>query len=97
MYICTTAQRYSIADARINLPEIVDQAQAGLKVALTRRGRPVAVVVSPRTLDRLKGDRPRFGDACKTFLETHRLDDVGPRDDCRTLVRDKGPGRTVSL
>ena len=86
-----------MVDARINLPEIVDQAQAGLEVALTRRGRPVAVVVSPRTLDRLKGDRPRFGDAYKKFLETYSLDDVGLRDDVRTPVRDKGPGRKVSL
>jgi prevent-host-death family protein len=39
-------KRYSIAEARSNLPSIVGQAEAGREIELTRRGKPVAVLVS---------------------------------------------------
>jgi prevent-host-death family protein len=97
MYTRSMAQRYSIADARVNLPEIVDRAEAGLTVELTRRGRPVALVVSPRALERLTGDRPRFGDAYKTFLATHAAEEVGLDADFAAGVRDKSPGRKASV
>ena len=50
MYIFDMAKRYSIAEARSNLSSIVDQAEAGQEIELTRRGKPVAVVVSLREL-----------------------------------------------
>jgi len=49
------SRRYSIAEARIRLPRIVDQAEAGIEVELTRRGQPVAVLVSCREFERLQG------------------------------------------
>lgn len=91
------AQRYSIADARTSLPTIVDQAEAGLKIELTRRGKPVAVVVSLRTLERLQGDRPRFGDAYKNFLKKYSLKEIGLDDDFAASTREKSVGRKVSL
>ena len=36
----------SIADARNRLPALVHQAEAGEAVTITRRGKPVAVVIS---------------------------------------------------
>lgn len=90
-------QRYSIADARTSLPTIVTQAEGGLNIELTRRGRPVAVVVSLREFERLRGDRPRFGDVYRNFLKTHSLAQVGLDDDFGVSIRDKGPGREVSL
>lgn len=91
------AQRYSIANARISLPTIVDQAEAGQTVELTRRGKPVAVVVSLREFERLHGDRRQFRDAYKQFLASHSLEEVGVDDDFAASSRDKGPGRKVSL
>ena len=44
------AKRYSIAEARSNLPTIVDQVEAGQEIELTRRGKAVAVVLSLREL-----------------------------------------------
>jgi prevent-host-death family protein len=91
------SQRYSIADARISLPAIVDQAEAGERVELTRRGKPVAVVVSLREFERLRGDRPGFRDAYKKFLERYSLDEIGLDDDFVPGTRDKGTGRKVSV
>lgn len=97
MYIDVMSKRYSIADARTSLPTIVDQAEAGQRVELTRRGKPVAVVVSLREFERLRGDRPRFSDAYKNFLDTYSLDEIGLDDDFAASMRDKGTGRKVSL
>jgi prevent-host-death family protein len=90
-------QRYSIADARISLPAIVDQAEAGERIELTRRGKPVAVVVSLREFERLRGDRSRFGDAYKRFRDKFSLEEIGLDDDFGAATRDQAPGRKVSL
>jgi prevent-host-death family protein len=91
------SQQYSIADARTSLPTIVDQAEAGQRVELTRRGKPVAVVVSLREFERLRGDRPRFSDAYRNFLAKYSLKEVGFDDDFAASTGDKGTGRKVSL
>jgi prevent-host-death family protein len=97
MYISLMPRRYSIADARTSLPTIIDQAEAGVRVELTRRGKPVAVVVSLREFERMRADRPRFGEAYKRFLENHSLAEIGLDDDFAAITRDKSPGRKVSL
>lgn len=91
------SNRYSIAEARTNLPAIVDQAEAGLTVELTRRGTPVAVVVSLREFERSRTDRARFGEVYGNFLKTHALEDVGLDPDFLKGLRDTHRGRTVSL
>ena len=91
------SKRYSIAEARSNLPTIVDQAEAGLEIELTRRGKPVAVLVSLRQLERLRRDRPRFSDAYKLFLTKHSLEDINLENDFFESAREKGAGRKVSL
>jgi prevent-host-death family protein len=90
------AKRYSIADARTSLAAIVDKAEAGEKVELTRRGRPIAVVISLREFERLHDGRRPFAKAYAAFLETHRLAEIGV-DAESWPTRDKGPGRKVSL
>ena len=97
MYISDMAKRYSIADARSNLPTIVDQAEAGQEIELTRRGKAVAVVVSLREFARLRGERAPFGDAYRRFLTTHQLSDVGLDEAVLAVPRDAAPGRKVSL
>jgi prevent-host-death family protein len=96
MYISGMAHTYSIAEARSSLPTIVDQAEAGHEVELTRRGKPVAVVVSIRQFERLRRDRPSFGEAYEAFLGQHALDKVGTARDFAASVRDKAAGRKVS-
>jgi prevent-host-death family protein len=89
--------RYSIAEARSRLPSIVDQAEAGVDIELTRRGEPVAVLVSRREFDRLRGKRVHFGDAYRKFLETHSLREIGVDEDFAASTRDRTAGRKVSL
>jgi len=97
MYICRNVATYSIAEARSRFPSLVDEAESGIDVELTRRGRPVAVLVSRRELERLRGKRLHFSDAYRTFLERHSLEEIGVEDDFVGSVRDKTTGRKVSL
>ena len=54
------SRKYSIAEARARLPAIIDQAEAGQEIEVTRRGKPVAAVVSVRELARLRGSAGGF-------------------------------------
>jgi prevent-host-death family protein len=91
------SRRYSIAEARSHLPRIVDEVEAGGEVELTRRGQPVAVVVSHREFERLRGKHPDFSDAYRAFLEQHSLDEIGVEDDFAEATRDRTAGRKVAL
>ena len=91
------SKRYSIAEARSNLPTIVDQAEAEAEVELTRRGKPVAVLISHRQLERLRSGRPRFADVYRAFLRKHSLREVGIENDFFRAAREKDAGRKVSL
>lgn len=91
------SRRYSIAEARSSLPAIVDQAVAGQEIELTRRGKPVAVMLSLGEFARLRGERARFGDAYRRFLEVHALRDVGIDEGYFEATRDRKAGRTVAL
>jgi prevent-host-death family protein len=91
------SRRYSIAEARSRLPSIVDEAESGIAVELTRRGQPVAVLVSHREFERLRGRRPHFSDAYRKFLERHSLEEIGVEDGFAVSTRDRTTGRKVSL
>ncbi|WP_437681530.1 type II toxin-antitoxin system Phd/YefM family antitoxin [Sorangium sp. So ce131] len=97
MYTSSMAHRYSVAEARAQLPSIIEQAEAGEAVEITRRGRPVAVVLSREEFERLRSDRPRFGDVYRAFLRRFPLDEVGLDRDFAASVRDRSPGRRVKL
>lgn len=90
-------RRYSIADARASLPQIVDQVEAGMEVELTRRGQPVAVVVSRRTFERLREKRGEFSEAYQRFLAQFSLDEIGFERTEPLTTRDKTTGRQVVL
>jgi prevent-host-death family protein len=81
---------YSIAQARDQLAQLVHDAEAGSLIQLTRRGQPVAVLLSFAEYERLKQDRPPFQDALARFQKDADLDD----DDLGAL-RDRSPGRDV--
>ena len=97
MYIYTMSKRFSIAQARAQLPTIVDQAEAGQEIELTRRGKPVAVVLSLRELERLRGERTSFGEAYRRFLQAHPLREVGLEEGYFESARDREQGRKVSM
>ena len=97
MYIMGMSRRYSIAEARARLSDLVDQAEAGQSVELTRRGQPIAVLLSVAEVERLRAERARFADAYRDFLAEHPLDQVGIEGDVFARARDGTPGRDVSL
>ena len=86
-----------MAEARSRLPAIVDEAEAGREIELTRRGLPVAVVISLRAFERLRGHRRQFSDAYRAFLEQHSLDEIGLEDNFSITTRDTTAGRKVIL
>ena len=90
-------RRYSVADARAQLPSILDEVESGSSVELTRRGRAVAVVVSVETYDRLRAERVDFKDAYERFLKSHRLKSVGVDKNFAKRARDRSTGRKVEL
>lgn len=98
MYNLDMAQRYTISEARANLPSIVDAAEGGASIELTRRGKPVAVVISRQELERLRAGRPTFAEAYAKFRESHPPD---PASAIETSfwneLRDRSPGREVDL
>ena len=91
------AKQYSIAEARISLPRIVDRAEAGFSIELTRRGKPVAVVISLPAFERLQGGRAQFSDKYKNFLKKHSLKKAGLDAGFAASLRATGVGREVRL
>jgi prevent-host-death family protein len=90
-------KKYSISEARSNLPSLVREAEAGFEVELSRRGKSVAVLISIREFQRLHGDRPGFTAAYKRFLEDHSLKDAGLEEDFIESLRAREAGREVPL
>lgn len=90
-------KHYSIADARSHLPAIVDTAESGVEVLLTRRGKLVAAVIGLRALEKLKAQRPEFASTYRDFLTRHSLDDVGVEPDAFSDTRGNDEGRKVTL
>jgi antitoxin Phd len=97
VYIRAVTKEYSIADARRNLPGVVDAVEAGAEVRLTRRGRPVAVVVSVDEFDRLKQKRASFAEAFGEFRKRFPEGSGGVERRYWGSLRDRGSGRKVVL
>ncbi|MBL8271225.1 type II toxin-antitoxin system Phd/YefM family antitoxin [Steroidobacter sp.] len=91
------AQSYAIAEARANLPTLIDEVEAGAAVELTRRGKVVAVMISVTEYQRLQGKRSSFQEAYQRFLKKHSLAEVGLEPEFARKVRDRSSGRKVDL
>ena len=90
-------KRYSLAEARNQLAKIIDHAEDGVPVELTRRGKPVAVLLTVEDYQRLaRAPRP-FWDVCQEFREEMSIDQLDIQPDLLIDVRDPSPGRQVDL
>ena len=88
---------YSIAEARDNFPGLVHEVEAGTTVELTRRGKPVAVLVAQREYDRLTRGRPDFWEAYQDFLRRNSSpEDAIEPEEWLAGARDPSPGREFS-
>lgn len=91
------AKTYSVADARAHLPDILDDVEAGKEIQLTRRGRPVAIVLSPEKYEALRREHSNFGSAYRAFVDRYTLDEVGLEPGFFDSTRDRETGRRVKL
>jgi len=85
-------QQYSIAEARDRLPGIVHEVEDGAPVELTRRGKPVAVIVSIDDFRRMSSKRPDFWELYQQWRQSGDPSDL-EGDDPFANVRDRSPGR----
>ncbi len=88
--------RHSIADARRNLPTIIREVENGKEVELTRRGEPVAMLISAKTFRQLKSTQGGFATAYRKFRETANLIDLNLNpDELFSDVREETGGREI--
>ena len=86
----------SIAEARNRLTALVHAVEKGPSVRLTRRGKPVAMLISLEEYERLRPLRPDLWLAIEAFRRDTNLDDLDVEEIFRD-VRDPSPGREVEL
>lgn len=89
-------KRYSIAEARHDLAAIVHELEQEPTIELTRRGEPVAVLLSLAEYRRLLTRQGDFWDAYTAF----RAEQAPENADLAALLhtaRDRSPGREVDL
>jgi len=89
------SKQYSIAEARANFASVVHEAENGERVELTRRGKPVAVLISLDEYQKLSTRQQSFWEAYEEFR--HKYEGSGvDTDDVFTDIRDPSPGRDFS-
>jgi cellobiose PTS system EIIB component len=90
-------KKYSIAEARHDLAAIVKELEQQPVIQITRRGQPVAVLVSTREFERLSAPRTGFWEAFETFREDVDLAKNGLDASFFENLRQKDIGRQVDL
>lgn len=88
---------YTLASARAQLSALVDDVVEGNDVELTRRGKPVAVLVSAAKYARLQKHPPAFATAYARFRERFDIASVGVPGAWADGLRDRRRGRRVAL
>ncbi len=93
----SVARSYSIAEAKTLLSRAVHEAEEGGPVQLTRRGRPVAVLVGAADWERLSPQLPDFREAYRRFRSRFDLEElaIDPAD-VFGAARDASPGKDLS-
>ena len=90
------ARRKTIAEARDNLARLIHEVEDGEPIEITRRGHPVAVLVSVEAMERLRSGKTGFWEAVTRFREQT---DLATLQLAQALedTRDSSDGRTVEL
>lgn len=88
---------YSVAEARNHLAALVHDTERGEPVKITRRGGPVAVLLSERDYERLSGRRRGFWEALEAFRASVAPEDLEGLAEALEDVRDRSPGRDAAL
>ena len=90
-------KQISIAEAKNKLPSIVHFVEKGPYVQLTRRGKPVAVLLSIHEYEKLSRKYAGFWSALSTFRKRLNEESIEITDIDFEDLRDTTPGREISL
>ena len=90
------ADDYSFAESRQNLAALVHELEKKDHIQLTRRGQPVAVLLSMRAYRRLTAPKMHFWDAYQAFRQTYQPSELDVQPDIFETARDTSPGREVN-
>ena len=88
---------YSVAEARQNLARLIRSAERGRAVRITRRGKPVAVLLSASGYLALASEAPSFLEAVGAVRERLGVERLEIGDEDFVGLRDESPGREVPL
>lgn len=89
-------QSFSIAEARHDLAAVVHQLEHQPRIQLTRRGKPVAVLLSLREYERLTADTRDFWSTYAAFTANVDLPELAIDPQLFTEGRDRSSGRTLN-
>ena len=90
------SNRVSVAEARQNFARLIKRAEHGSAIQITRRGEPVAVLLSASEYVAITGDRPSFVEVARQVRDRMRVDQLGIGDADVDGLRDRSPGREIS-
>ena len=90
------AKSYSIAEARHHLAALVHELEHKPMIELTRRGEPVAVLLSIQEYQRLLTKESNFWEAYTAFRDSVGLPGLQLDAELFDGVRDRSPGREGS-
>ena len=88
---------FSIAEAKDKLPAIIHQVEKGPSVKLTRRGKPVAVLLSLDEYEQMAQKSSGFWNALMTFRQRMHDGRIEITDSDFGGLRHSSPGREVQF
>ncbi len=89
--------QFSIAEAKNRLPSIIHYVEKGPYVKLTRRGKPVAVLLSIQEYERLRRKYSGFWSALSAFRQNIQDEGIEISGMDFDGLRDTSAGREVEL
>ena len=90
-------KQYAIAEARNHFTTVVREVEQVAPVELTRRGQPVAVLMSIQEYRQLRAGKTKFWDAYTKFRDKFNLQELNIPPETFANLRDQSPGREVDL
>lgn len=87
---------YSVAEARNRFAEIVHDLKYISRVEVTRRGRPVAILISIEEFEMLRAGKVSFLSAYEAFRNRVNLSEVGIEPEVFEGLRDPTVGREIN-
>lgn len=87
------SQKYSVAEARKRLPALIRKVESGPHLELTRRGEPVAMLLSIEEYQHLIGEKLSFSTCLGEFLKQYEGLTSKEHSEVFSKLRDTSKGR----